>query len=648
MGTLISSFPSQRVMQQKNKVPGLILLKQIIENTSSFTGVTFFKSLVRQLAEVLGVHAVWVTQYHPDTHVLKAIAFWLDNAFVDQYEYQVKGTPCEPVLTNPDICHVPKNVIQLYPDDPDLKSLGAVSYMGLSLKDESGKVIGHLALLDNKPMPELPEVFAIFKIFASRAGAELRREIIHKQLKESESKLNRLVNGTSDAIIELDSKLHITQLNMAAGNLFRIEATKAIGNRVNTLFSMDSFNKLYSALQGLNSSRMRNSSVRIAGQLCCLKASGETFPADVNLSDYKFNDERFYVLYIRNVEETLSDKLKIERLHTETSMLREKIAFNEFDYIIGNSTAITKSLQAVKQVAPTDATVLIQGETGTGKELFARAVHEASRRGSENMVTMNCAALPSQLIESELFGHLKGAFTGATANREGRFTLADKGTIFLDEIGELPLELQAKLLRVIQEGEFQPVGSSRTVKVDVRIIAATHKDLKKQVEAGAFREDLYFRLNVFPIMVPPLREREGDVEILAKAFISKFSRKKGLKMKPLGKEDIHKLYAYPWPGNIRELQNIIERAIILSDDGEISLNHLLPAGPDKMREPAAVNEILTDEMIRQLEKENIIRALNLTQWKISGKDGAASLLNLPRTTLASKIKKYAIRRMASG
>lgn len=634
-------------MQQKNKVPGLILLKQIIEKTSSFTGITFFKSLVRQLSEVLGVHAVWVTEYHPDTHVLKAIAFWLDGAFVDHYEYQVKGTPCEPVLTNPDICHVPKNVIQLYPDDPDLKPLGAVSYMGLSLKDVSGKVIGHLALLDNKPMPELPEVFAIFKIFASRAGAELRREIIHKQLQESESKLNRLVNGTSDAVIELDSKFEITQLNMAAGDLFGIDASQAIGNGVSTLFHMDSFNKLCNALNGLNYEK-RNSSVRIAEQLCCLQASGKTFPADVNLSDYTFANERFYVLYIRNIEETLSDKLKIKRLDTETSMLREKIALNEFDYIIGNSRTITKSLQAVKQVAPTDATVLIQGETGTGKELFARAVHEASRRRSKSMVTMNCAALPSQLIESELFGHLKGAFTSATGNREGRFALADKGTIFLDEIGELPLELQAKLLRVIQEGEFQPVGSSKTVKVDVRIIAATNKDLKKQVEAGAFREDLYFRLNVFPIKIPPLREREGDVELLANAFISKFSRKKALKMKPLSKADINKLYGYPWPGNIRELQNILERAIILSEHGEIALNHLLPSSSDKKQESASGDEILTDAMIRQLEKENIIRALNLSQWKISGKDGAASLLNLPRTTLASKIKKYAIRRIASG
>ena len=635
-------------MQQKNKVPGLILLKQIIENTSSFTGITFFKSLVRQLAEILGVHAVWVTEYHPDTHVLKAIAFWLDGAFVDQYEYPIKGTPCESVLTNPDICHVPKNVIQLYPDDPDLKPFGAVSYMGLSLKDVTGKVIGHLALLDNKPMPELPEVFAIFKIFASRAGAELRREIIHKQLKESESKLNRLVNGTSDAIIELDSKLQITQLNRAAGKLFGIETDQAIGNEVSTLFSMDSFSHLYNALSGLHYDKVRTSSVRIAEQLCCLKASGKTFPAEVNLSDYTFTNERFYVLYIRNVEDTLSDKLKIERLHTETSMLREKIAFHEFDYIIGNSTAIAKSLQAVKQVAPTDATVLLQGETGTGKELFARAVHEASRRRSKTMVTMNCAALPSQLIESELFGHLKGAFTGATANREGRFALADKGTLFLDEIGELPLELQAKLLRVIQEGEFQPVGSSGTVKVDARIIAATHKDLKKQVEAGAFREDLYFRLNVFPITVPPLREREGDVEILANAFISKFSRKKSLEMKPLGKSDINKLYAYPWPGNVRELQNIVERAIILSDQGEIALDHLLPTSPEKKQRSTVGNEILTDAMIRQLEKENIIRALNLTHWKISGKDGAACLLNLPRTTLSSKIKKYCIRRIASG
>lgn len=635
-------------MEQQRKVPALISLKQILENTASFTGLTFFKALVRHLAEILEVHAVWVTEYLPEAQKLRAIAFWLDGAYVDHYEYQVKGTPCEPVLNNSDVCHVPSNVIRLYPGDPDLKPLGAVSYMGLSLRDAGGDVIGHLALLDSKPMPEIPEVFAIFRIFASRAAAELRREIAQRQLLDSESKLNRLVNGTSDAIIELDAALQITQMNEAAEALFGIPGERATGAAVNALFSMDAYDTLCRAIDGLAENTERTSSLRLEAPLICLRASGKSFPAEVSISDYLFKNEKFSVLYIRNIAESLSDKRKIDQLHAETSMLRERIAASEFDYIIGESTALKNCLEAVKLVAPTAATVLIQGETGTGKELFARAVHEASNRRARPLVTLNCAALPSQLIESELFGHVKGAFTGATSRREGRFALADQGTLFLDEIGELPLDLQAKLLRVIQEGEFQPVGSSETVRVNVRIIAATHQDLKKKVTEGSFREDLYFRLHVFPIQVPPLRERETDVELLAEAFISKFSKRKSLALKSLSKADINRLHAYTWPGNVRELQNIIERAVILSTGGRLVLEPLLAAGPDREPKATGGRQILTDAEIRQLEKENIIKALNQTRWKISGADGAAALLHIPRTTLTSKIKKYGIRRLAAG
>jgi transcriptional regulator with GAF, ATPase, and Fis domain len=329
-------------------------------------------------------------------------------------------------------------------------------------------------------------------------------------------------------------------------------------------------------------------------------------------------------------------------------MLKEKVSAHQFDYIIGNSEPIKKCLNLVNLVAPTDANVLILGETGTGKELFARAIHESSTRRSKSMVTLNCAALPSELIESELFGHIKGAFTGALISREGRFSLADKSTLFLDEIAELPLPLQAKLLRVIQEGTFEPVGSSETKYVDVRIIAATHQNLEKQIADGKFREDLFYRLNVFPINIPPLRDREKDIILIANAFFEKITKNKALYVNPLTKQDLNVLASYSWPGNVRELQNIIERGIITSRDGNFNLDSILSASKSTITVNIEKPNILTSDDILELEKNNIIKVLNITNWKISGEGGAAELLNLPRTTLTSKIKKFRIKPIAIG
>jgi transcriptional regulator with GAF, ATPase, and Fis domain len=259
------------------------------------------------------------------------------------------------------------------------------------------------------------------------------------------------------------------------------------------------------------------------------------------------------------------------------------------------------------------------------------------------MVTLNCAALPSELVESELFGHVKGAFTGATNTREGRFLLADRGTIFLDEIGELPLALQSKLLRVLQEGEFEQVGSSKTHKVDVRVIAATNRDLEKEVEKGVFREDLFYRLNVFPILVPPLHEREEDIIILAEAFKEKYSKRSGLSINPLDDVDKQRLMAYHWPGNVRELQNIIERAIITRVNGKLNLTALISIPAKLSIDNSTANRILTEPEMLELEKTNIINALTATNWKISGENGAAQLLQIPSTTLSSRIGKLGIK-----
>jgi transcriptional regulator with GAF, ATPase, and Fis domain len=319
----------------------------------------------------------------------------------------------------------------------------------------------------------------------------------------------------------------------------------------------------------------------------------------------------------------------------------------DFHGIAGRSPALLAVLRDVRLVAVTDATVLVTGESGTGKELIARAIHESSGRWERAMVKVNCAAMPASLMESELFGHERGAFTGATARREGRFALADGGTIFLDEIGELPLELQAKLLRVLQEGEFEPVGSSRTRKVDVRVIAATNRDLEEEVRAGRFREDLYYRLNVFPVRVPALRERLDDIPLLVEAFLQRLAKRLGRSFDPPCGESLRCLRAHGWPGNVRQLQNVVERAAISAVGSRLDFARALPAAPAD--QPAGTAEsarrrVLTMRELQQIERNNLLLALELTGWRVSGDAGAAQLLGINPSTLASRIKALGLQR----
>ncbi|BCA55265.1 HyfR-type DNA-binding transcriptional activator [Nitrospira sp. KM1] len=329
----------------------------------------------------------------------------------------------------------------------------------------------------------------------------------------------------------------------------------------------------------------------------------------------------------------LKDKLGKEKLYLEDEIRTE---YN-FEEIIGESTALKKVLKQVEVVAPTDSTVLILGETGTGKELLARAIHNLSGRRERTFVKMNCAAIPTGLLESELFGHEKGAFTGAIATKIGRFELAHQGTIFLDEVGEIPLDLQVKLLRVLQEQEFERLGSTRTIRVNVRVVAATNRDLSRMVEEGAFRNDLYYRLNVFPLTVPPLRDRIGDIPPLVRHFAQKFALRMGKGIETIPSEAIRALEAYPWPGNVRELENFIERAVILSQGSvlHVSLAELRPRGGGKVQ-PAATLEAA--------EREHILRILRETGWVIGGASGAATRLGMKRTTLQSKMQKLGIAR----
>jgi transcriptional regulator with GAF, ATPase, and Fis domain len=323
-----------------------------------------------------------------------------------------------------------------------------------------------------------------------------------------------------------------------------------------------------------------------------------------------------------------------QRARQTIEYLREEIRNDHnFDEIVGESAALLDVLDKVARVAETDTTVLIQGETGTGKELLARAIHERSVRGGQPMVKVNCAALPKDLIESELFGHEKGAFTGATRQRKGRFELADKGTIFLDEVSELSAEAQAKLLRVLQEREFERVGGSRSIKADVRVIAATNKNLRDQVDSDNFRQDLFYRLSVFPLEVPPLRERRSDIPLLAAGFLKKFAARQGRDFEGISPEMLQAMESYAWPGNVRELQNVVERSAILSRGPFLD--------PEGSLEPAEGN-VAAAGTLAEVEKRYVLQVLEDTGWVIEGNKGAARILGLKPSTLRNRMRKLGI------
>ena len=338
-------------------------------------------------------------------------------------------------------------------------------------------------------------------------------------------------------------------------------------------------------------------------------------------------------IHINEIEE-LKNQLQAENIY-----LQEEIRVNHnFEEIISISKKFQKVLKQIEQVAETDATVLITGESGTGKELIARAIHNISNRRRKPLVKINCAALPAGLIESELFGHERGAFTGAMERKIGRFELADGGTIFLDEIGELPLELQSKLLRVLQEGEFERLGNPKTMKVNVRVLAATNRDLESAIEKSEFRPDLFYRLNVFPIFCPPLRDRKEDIPFLIKHFCQKHEVRVGKKVNSIPSRVMAALTTYDWPGNIRELENIIERAMILSRNGSIEFGDWIPMAKEVK---SSKSKLLR---LDDVEREHIIEVLKQTNWKVSGEKGAAKILGLNATTLEARMKKLGIKR----
>ncbi len=476
-----------------------------------------------------------------------------------------------------------------------------------------------------------------------------------KQAEHSMARLQRqnelLLASAGEGICGFDCEGNMTFINPTATSLLAWPDQDLTGQSIHDIFGINEPNAAkYCPVQNIIQGKKRYQ----ASDKLFWRHDGSSFSVDFVstpiLEDKKvqgvvlvFRDITERKLAEQKLKSALSEIKQLQnRLQAENIYLQEQVNLkHNFADILGQSQPLKAVLHQVEQAAPTETTVLIQGETGTGKELIARALHNLSLRKERTLVKVNCAALPSTLIESELFGHEKGSFTGATVRRIGRFELADGGSIFLDEIGELPLELQSKLLRVLQEGEIERLGGSKTIKINVRVIAATHRDLKQMVQQGNFREDLFYRLSVFPLTLPPLRNRKNDISLLAQCFISKYASKMGKPIKQLPKAAMDKLLDYPWPGNVRELENVIERAIILSPENSLHIPELITPSNNKQFNTESLLPLAA------MEKAHIITVLKTTHWQISGAQGAASILEMHPNTLRSRMSKLGIRRSIS-
>jgi PAS domain S-box-containing protein len=475
---------------------------------------------------------------------------------------------------------------------------------------------------------------------------------------ETERDNQLLLSAVGDGIYSIDSEGLATFVNPAAARMLGWEPSEMIGKNIHRIHHHSHADGSHYPVEDCPIYKaVHDGLIHEGRQEVFWRRDGSMFPVEFT-STPVIADGRIVgsVVVFRDITERRSTEAQLhtaltelqelkQRLEQQNAYLQEEIHIeHNYREIVGQSEPILKIVKQIDVVAPTDASVLIHGESGTGKELIARAIHQASRRAQNPLIRVNCAAIPAELFESEFFGHVRGAFTGALRDRIGRFELADGGTLFLDEIGEIPLELQSKLLRVLQEGQFERVGEERTRRVDVRIVAATNRDLRAEAEAKRFREDLYFRLNVFPIHSPALRERPMDIPQLAAHFLKQVGQRLNMPGRRLRKSDIERLQAYAWPGNIRELQNVIERALITSEGLDLRID--LPAGvaarsvvAAEPESPAAPAGILTDAQVRQLERDNLKAALQAAGGKLFGKNGAAELLGLKPTTLASRLKR---------
>ena len=529
-------------------------------------------------------------------------------------------------------------------------------------------VLGVLGIMTREPVDE--RAFSWLGTFASQAAVAISNarafeelERAHEALRESGARSSAILETSLDCIVTADHEGRILEFNQAAEKTFGYRRDEVIGKLLTETIAPESMRESQS--NGLKRV-VEAGEARLLGlrtEMIARRADGSEFPIELAVGRVALDGPPIFTGFIRDITERKHAEEEVARLRSQLELdnaylkeqVKEGLAFGE---IVGTSPALVEVLQQVDMVARTDAAVLISGESGTGKELAARAIHERSARRGRPLVTVNCASVPRELFESEFFGHVRGAFTGAVRDRIGRFQLADRGTIFLDEVGEIPLELQSKLLRVLQDQQVERVGEDEVRQLDVRVIAATNHNLKEECEAGRFRRDLYYRLSVFPIELPPLRKRLEDVGLLAAHFLDLAKRRLNCPEVRLTDEALQLIAAYDWPGNIRELRNVIERAVILSQHGPLRIDLVLgtgvPAGRGwPLRPPVEVGEasrrsgrskVLSPEELARLERDSIIAALEQSDWKLSGVGGAAEILGVKPTTLASRLKRFGIER----
>jgi PAS domain S-box-containing protein len=631
----------------------LTALRAIVEAASHSSGEEYFQAFVRNLARLVDAHYAFIAEFVSPETITRArtIAFWARDHIAENFEWTLAGTPCEEVVHGT-LCHHPSGVRQLFPDDRLLVEWGTESYLGVPMRDPRGTVFGHVAVFDERPMPEKPRKLLAFRIFAARATAELTRLHLEQQLRESEGRLRDLYEEAPIAYVKEDLQSRFISANRAALRILGVRPDEVSGFVGKSLVpdTPDAQRRVQEAFTSIGRG------TDTSGVVLELRRKDNGQPVWVQWWSKPEPGGK----YTRSMFVDITDRVLMEqehaRLSAQNAYLQEEIkSVHNFEEIIGQSPALLDALEKVRRVARTDATVLITGETGTGKELIARAIHSASHRHDKPLIKVNCAALPASLVESELFGHEKGAFSGAISRRVGRFELAHGGTLFLDEVGDVPLDVQVKLFRVLQEHEFERVGGTNPIKVDVRVIAATNRDPAKSIREGKFREDLYYRLNVFPIALPPLRDREGDVPLLVHFLVARYAARVGVRIESVGKATMERLSRYSWPGNIRELENVLERAIILSSgpvleiDSEVfasaTADRSIGVDPSSSATSAAgVGQTWPFESLESNTRSHILAALEQSRWIIDGPRGAAKILGLHANTLRGRMKKLGIAR----
>lgn len=620
------------------------LLRTISEATAGLVGRDFFIQLAKYITVTLSMRYALITECaNQEKTRLRSICYLDQDKILDNVEYDTEGTPCEIVMGGKDY-FTPNKLEEYFP-----KEKGLESYIGVPIFSPStGEVMGHIIAVDPNPVSIEKNQTSILKIFANRAGAELDRLAVLRELEKANEQLKVLLNESEQRFKDLFEEAPIAYVHEGLDSKF-IKANRAalriLGVKPEEVPFM--YGKTMAPDTPDAQRRMKEAFESVgrgtdtSGVVLELRRKDNNKPIWIQWwSNPDVGGQFTRTMFIDITEQVLMEQEKA-RLQAENKYLQDEIKLNyNFEEIISKSKKFHRILQHIEQVAATDATVLILGESGTGKELLARAVHNISNRSKRPLVKVNCATLPANLIESELFGHEKGAFTGAMDKKIGRFELADGGTIFLDEIAELPVELQSKLLRVLQEGEFERLGNPRTMKVNVRVIAATNRNLEQAIEKKEFRADLFYRLNVFPIFSPPLRERKEDIPLLVKHFCQKYEAKIGKKITNIPNKTMDALMEYDWPGNIRELENIIERALILSRNGVLEYGDWLPTSKNNQTSKSNLQKL------DDVEKQHIIDVLNKTNWKVSGEKGAAKILGLNATTLEARMKKLGIKRIS--